>query len=334
MAKTANDKNEFSKSGQVAEARELWGEDPSVLLCPKCDASKVATSRPQSGDQLHSLLWPALPYRCLRCYHRFWLKEPFFAKKARVIFWALAVLAVALVSAKVLSTLFISNEPGRQAAIEESKEGLAPRGDDLQSAIVGIDQKPLQIDSQGSDTNDATLTTIELPVSDADINAQPALTLEQQKEQVKMAKERAEIAAQQSQAKLEQMETSLAPDPLELESLAKVEVGYAIEQWRSAWASGDVQTYLRQYSPSFKPASGMATDEWEAQRVARVTPSKKINLGLSSFDMSFSDNLTKAYVEFEQAYAAGAYSETSNKQLVLLKGANGWKIVSEVELEQ
>ena len=142
------------------------------------------------------------------------------------------------------------------------------------------------------------------------------------------------MAAKQSQEKLEQMETSLAPDPLERESLAKVEVGYAIEQWRSSWASGDAQAYLRQYSPSFKPANGLSIDEWEAQRITRVTPSKNINLSLSSFDMSFSDQFAKAYVEFEQAYSAGSYSETSTKQLVLLKVAGSWKIVSETELER
>ena len=149
-----------------------------------------------------------------------------------------------------------------------------------------------------------------------------------------MAKERAEVAAQESREKLEQIETSLAPDPLELESLAKVEVGYAIEQWRAAWESGDVQSYLRQYSPDFKPANDLSVDDWEIQRLSRVTPSKKIELDLNSFDMSFSDQLTKAYVEFQQSYTSGAYSEASTKQLVLVKVAGSWKILSEIELQQ
>ena len=187
-------------------------------------------------------------------------------------------------------------------------------------------------DPLAGDDNEGRLATVGLPINDVDI-VEPALTIQQQQEQVKVAKERAEAAARQSQEKLEQIETSLAPDPLERESLAKVEVGYAIEQWRSSWETGDVQAYLRKYDPSFKPANGLSIDEWESQRVTRVTPSKKIKLSLSAFEMSFSENFAKAQVEFQQAYSAGAYSETSTKQLVLLKVAGNWKIVSEIEVE-
>ncbi len=338
MANNTNDKNAFSKSGQAAEARELWGANPSALSCPKCDASKVATSRPQSGDQFRSIILPALPYRCLRCYHRFWLKENFFAKKARVVFWVVVTLILFLFSIVAISSLFGESSRRELASTEPALEAFSPRSNESESSGVALDEPQ----ANGGQTSPQVITPgaaqapaviADSPVVDVDLSSQPALTLEQQKQQVKLAKQQAEAAAEQSQAKVEQIETTLSPDPLERESLAKVEVGYAIEQWRDAWSKGDVQTYLRQYSPSFKPSTGLSVDEWEAQRIVRVSPSKNINLVLTDFDMSFSAQLTKASVEFQQSYTAGAYSETSYKQLVLSKGASGWKIIAEITLE-
>jgi len=352
VAKKYNDKKAFSKSGRVAEAQELMGEDLFELACPNCGAFKVGTSRPQAGDLLRSLLVPAKPFRCLDCYQRFWFKENFFSNNKRVFFW-LALLSL-MCSWLFFATLsYFSN--GRELAQKSKAEVVSGAAVNTSSASIDkpLSQNASETDASRNDTR-AQITDYAIPpdgqvsarginaqfaVADdqsgnrGELNDQPLLTLEQQKEQVRLAKLRAELAAKQSQEKLAQIEDSLAPDSLEIESLAKIEVGYALEQWRNAWAKGDVRTYLQYYSPYFEPGPDMSRADWETQRIERVLPSKKINLKLTEFEMNFADQMNKAYVEFKQGYESGSYSEVSRKQLVLSKDASGWKILSEIELD-
>ncbi|MBX2846875.1 MAG: hypothetical protein KTR16_01035 [Acidiferrobacterales bacterium] len=117
-------------------------------------------------------------------------------------------------------------------------------------------------------------------------------------------------------------------DPQELRSLLKVDINYMIEQWRQAWEAGDSETYLSFYSTQFIPSDKLSYEQWREQRKSMVVPSKKITLSLSNFDVMLDDLNKQSIVSFDQLYSASAYSDTSRKQLTLIKDEE-WQIVAE-----
>jgi len=64
--------------GNVPKQREL------TLSCVKCGAAKIAHSRAKGLDKLYMRFVPSSPYRCMRCYHRFWKSEGLFDSSPRV----------------------------------------------------------------------------------------------------------------------------------------------------------------------------------------------------------------------------------------------------------
>jgi len=159
------------------------------------------------------------------------------------------------------------------------------------------------------------------------------LSPEQRAALLLQAKSESEAAEQLSQARVEQLESVLLPVGDELESLVKVEVGYIVDRWREAWAIGNVDDYLISYGTNFVPASDLSLDDWKQQRRSRVNPQKRIELSLSEFDISMSDSLDQATVDFNQGYESGSYVENSRKRLILEKEDGTWKIISERELQ-
>jgi len=159
------------------------------------------------------------------------------------------------------------------------------------------------------------------------------LSSDQQAALLLQAKQQAEAAEQLSQARVEQLEQVLLPVGDELESLIKVEVGYVVERWREAWATGNVDDYLITYGANFIPANNLELARWKQQRRARVTPEKQIELSLSEFDINMDEELNESTIDFNQRYQSGGYVENSRKRLTLQKEDGTWKIVRELELE-
>ena len=164
--------------------------------------------------------------------------------------------------------------------------------------------------------------------------APESLTPEQQIKRLEWAKQAAKAQAEISRARVKQLDKVLLPVESELQSLAKVEVGYAIERWREAWSKGDLTTYLSSYSSQFKPANGLTLGQWKSVRKSRVKPEKEIDLKLIDFDVVVAEPRDAVVVEFKQRYQSGPYLENSRKRLSLNKEQGLWKITSEAELPQ
>ena len=113
----------------------------------------------------------------------------------------------------------------------------------------------------------------------------------------------------------------------------KVEISYVLERWREAWSNGDVDTYLLAYSEDFVPANNLALAAWRSARRNRVTPEKKIILKMSDFNVTMTNGLNEAVIEFDQRYQSGSYIENSRKQLSLIKQDGDWLITKEIELK-
>ncbi len=101
--------------------------------------------------------------------------------------------------------------------------------------------------------------------------------------------------------------------------------------WAAAWSAQAVDVYLSFYHPRYQPANGMSLQRWQKQRRYRLKKPKWIKVTLSDFDMrKLAAN--KVEVNFVQRYQSNTFSDKSNKQMVLLKTEDGWRIVSEISL--
>ena len=101
-----------------------------------------------------------------------------------------------------------------------------------------------------------------------------------------------------------------------------------VESWRAAWSAKDPDAYLRNYSPNFRPATGVSRATWESQRRTRVVRPRSILIQVLSPQVSSSSD-GKAQVEFTQIYESNTYSDQVRKRLVLEKVGNQWLIVKE-----
>jgi tetratricopeptide (TPR) repeat protein len=128
-----------------------------------------------------------------------------------------------------------------------------------------------------------------------------------------------------------------APKPAPIETPAvdtsadiESETLAAVETWRAAWESQDIDGYLGSYADSFTPAKGRSLSSWKKFRKARVTSPKGITLNLSKEKVDIVDD-NNAKVSFKQYYkAAGRNAIYTNKTLVLKKVNGTWLINKEI----
>jgi len=339
---------EALKGERSGTVRSNKTQVPAGTECPKCASHKIARSRAQGKDHLTTRLLARSPYRCLRCYHRFWLSESWLANPQRIRTWsAIAALAVLLIGWQVFSpssayrgvasepTVSISGNSNDSDVNSEivNTSSVAQEPSDGESSKVAVE--PLtsvesipaasaqgSADSSSSDAYDIVL---------ADLNAQE-LVVPANPEDLGSAKQAAEQAEQSSQAYQTKLDDALEPNLDELLSIAKIEINFRIDQWRQAWSKGETERYLSFYSESFTPEENLARDTWEAQRRQRVYLGRRVDIETRNFDIEFGEELGEATVAFDQEYQSGSYRDEVRKQLVLKKEDDVWKILREHQL--
>jgi hypothetical protein len=319
-----------SNSDQSADdpRADLTQSESPQLQCAKCGATKVAHSRLQRFDSLKMRFIATRPYRCLHCYHRFWVSEKIAASSKRV--WTLSIVALLLVLLvlKALGIFSVSEQATRVTVVVPEPKPTPGQPSARIASSIGM---PQGVDQSNSLTNLPAAPSATREFTQA---PEKLLTPEQRARQLLQAKQQAEAAAQLSQARVAQLEQALLPAEQELESLVKIELGYMLERWREAWSAGDLSAYLLSYSVEFKPSNELSFAQWKDARKSRVSPEKKISVELGDFEVAMLDQLNSGVVEFNQRYQSGDYVENSRKRLSLVKEQGAWKITSEVELPQ
>jgi len=109
-------------------------------------------------------------------------------------------------------------------------------------------------------------------------------------------------------------------------AVASAGVEAAITRWAQAWSARDVDAYLAAYARDFA-ASGMTRADWEAQRRARITAPKSIEVKIS--DLKIEQQEDSASATFRQTYRSDRLSSTSTKTLKLALQNGEWRIVGE-----
>ena len=107
-------------------------------------------------------------------------------------------------------------------------------------------------------------------------------------------------------------------------------VADAVERWRNAWSSQDIDGYLAAYAPSFLPQNGLSLARWQQDRRLRVAEPDSIEVALGTLRI---EEIApgQARVRFTQDYRANTFSDHVEKTLTLewTSEAN-WLIISEV----
>lgn len=109
----------------------------------------------------------------------------------------------------------------------------------------------------------------------------------------------------------------------------KKEVLKRINGWAAAWSSQDARRYLAFYAKDFKTQGGESRDEWEAQRIARVSRPNSIKVTIKDAHVKLID-VNHAKATFRQVYRASHLYNASDKTLMMVKSGDEWLIQEEI----
>lgn len=144
------------------------------------------------------------------------------------------------------------------------------------------------------------------------------------------AKARALAEAQaKAEAKLAQNDEKLVdevPPVMNLEDQAYA----AIMSWAGVWSRQDVTGYIASYVDGYSPP-GKSHAQWVRDRRVRLTRPAFIKVDLSNFEYFILDS-THIAVHFKQKYARKNYHDQEQKELILVRQGDGWKIEKESSL--
>ena len=289
-------------------------------VCPSCSSQSVFLSEYRGMEGIITVFLPCNIYRCLDCNNRYWAYQPFFANPSRM--WGLVSVTFLML---VLGFLFFQPDISQDHLSRKAEYISTFETDDNEEAFR-------QVGKMSSEPVTAALSDSNIDVEEPSV--EPLVKLSKSKREVIGAKQQSEKINSVSKANIERLEFAVVEDEQALVSLLKVDINYAIESWRKAWQSGDVDSYLSSYGENFTPDKGVDYQTWKSQRRARVSSSKKIELLLSEFDVSFKKQNQEVVVTFTQAYSSPTYSDISRKKLVLENQQSSWKIISEQQITE
>ena len=102
----------------------------------------------------------------------------------------------------------------------------------------------------------------------------------------------------------------------------------AAVNWAAAWSAQDINGYINAYVDGFRPSSGLSNSGWKKQRRQRLAKPSYIEVTLDNIHSSVLDANTIA-VSFNQRYRSNTYKDRTNKQLVMVRTGDTWKISKE-----
>lgn len=120
------------------------------------------------------------------------------------------------------------------------------------------------------------------------------------------------------------VQAQLAPDAPTLTVNESVTLNEALNQWRQAWSTKNVSSYLSFYGQSFVPPKGLSRKSWEAARHARISSKEKIDITIQNLRLQINDN--KATTKFTQIYSDERLRITDRKTLGWQKINGRWLI--------
>jgi adhesin transport system outer membrane protein len=105
-------------------------------------------------------------------------------------------------------------------------------------------------------------------------------------------------------------------------------VKQALEAWRAAWASRNIDAYLAAYAPEFTPGGGLTREAWEKRRRAVIGRAADVEITVESL-VATPDGPDRAATSFTQQYKSASYRDSVTKTIKWQKVDGRWLIVEE-----
>lgn len=297
----------------------------NTIICPRCVAFRVAKSRLRGLDKLRMKFYLARPYRCLHCYHRFWAKE-----NSTAGMWSVWGRAIGLLVVLSLIVLLLARVPQDAETTEKQTQGnssLVPAANKQQI----VTPEPVIVPVGKVQRTDPTeLATASENVKEHNRYLSESGDESGPNEAANTVLETNALLGESNQGG-HQVDVALSSE--ERESLLKVTMARHMTLWSDAWQNADIKAYLGNYSVRFVPSKGQTQEQWRATRIKRIKLQKEINLALSDFQVSFSEDYQTIAIIFNQRYQSNTYFDNSQKRMVWVKEVGSWKIASEREIE-
>ncbi|NWF39034.1 tetratricopeptide repeat protein [Mariprofundus sp. NF] len=104
----------------------------------------------------------------------------------------------------------------------------------------------------------------------------------------------------------------------------------AIEVWRSAWSSRNLDAYFASYAADFDPGTNFdSLEEWKVYKRAVISKRSFINVSINNIVVSeIAPGEIKAV--FLQNFVADSFQSSNRKELLLKKVGESWKIAHEI----
>ncbi len=137
-------------------------------------------------------------------------------------------------------------------------------------------------------------------------------------------------APQPTKAQVVSQPTIITPKPAEPVAQSIEAVLDALEAWREAWASQNLDAYFASYSPQFQPPARFANRAaWEAYKKRVIGNKRFIRIAFEQVEVNLSDDKNTAIVKLLQRFQSDTYNGQDFKKISFVYTPQGWKIVAE-----
>jgi ketosteroid isomerase-like protein len=109
------------------------------------------------------------------------------------------------------------------------------------------------------------------------------------------------------------------------ESVGSNEVTAALEAWRAAWSTRDVEAYLNFYAPGFVPSTGGDREAWRERRKAVMSRAVDISVEVTELTVALPD-ATHATTTFKQTYRSANFRDVVTKTLQWVRIGERWLV--------
>jgi len=108
----------------------------------------------------------------------------------------------------------------------------------------------------------------------------------------------------------------------------------ALETWRLAWSSQNLESYFSAYAKDYQPdARFKSIAEWQTYKTRVIQNKTFIRVRFEQIDATLSPHQKHATVQLLQQFRSNSYQGDSFKKISLKYTAKGWKIVREVSIK-
>lgn len=272
--------------------------------CGRCRSIEVSRSRLRAGESFVVPLTGYRPYRCLDCYQRSWSK---YSRIQTQIGFGIALLIFIVAIYLVLIAVPKSTENVRIVVQNKSPN--------VQSEIVASSKVDAIKEGLNGDVINNARVAESTKLEEIDVGYEAKIRFEAKKEVTT-------VQAGQHE---------MLPGKGREENLALIEKEF--ERWRNAWQKGDADVYLSLYGKDFIPEGTESKIAWKSRRVKSLTKLVEREIIVSDLDLSLSEDVGSADLNFVQTYLSANFSDKVQKRLVVRKEGDDYKIVKEETLK-